>query len=153
MGYDEALLAICSEVIGPRLPDGFGMFEINDSDYQLRIAEWYFIKNDCYDIYKAVNLAIDSNKQYSKQLPSQHVSDMWQRELRQKTMRSAGYQNIKMQFKKITEIQNSASLDEVFSDENPTTKVMNFSKIEGGQTKKELKNKNDSKPIEKDKKK
>merc|ERR1712130_486025 len=58
------------------------------------------IKNDCYDVYKAVNLAIDSNKQYSEKVPSQHVSDLRQEQLRKKTTRSLKYQ---MQFNKITE--------------------------------------------------
>merc|ERR1719361_2793058 len=58
------------------------------------------IKNHCYDIYKGVILAINENKQYSENVPSQHVSDFKQSQLRKKTKRSVRY---RQQFKKITE--------------------------------------------------
>ena len=65
---------MCSEVIGPQLPDSFDLFTIGDPLTELRIAEWYMIKNDCYEIFKEVTLATEQLKQYSEIVPSRHVS-------------------------------------------------------------------------------
>ncbi len=67
ISYDDALLAICSELIGPRLPDGFEMFQIyNPTDFdeiiQLKIDEWYMLKYNCYDVWKAIKLSIEQKK-------------------------------------------------------------------------------------------
>ena len=84
VAYDEALLAICSEVIGPELPDSFPLFAIDDPEgkTQLRIAEWYAIKHNCYDIFKEVALSIEHNKQYTDILPSRHIPKDKEEELK-----------------------------------------------------------------------
>ena len=50
--YDEALQGLCSETIGPRLPDGFHSFVIEDPYNQMKIDEWFMIKNNCYADWK-----------------------------------------------------------------------------------------------------
>ena len=74
VSYDEALLAMCSEVIGPPLPDSFDLFAIDNPEIELRIAEWYMIQNDCYEVFKEVVLAMEQVKQYSNVMPTGHVS-------------------------------------------------------------------------------
>ena len=49
---------------------------------QLRIAEWYSIKNNCYDTFKEVALTIEKNKQYMNMLPSRHITREKEEELK-----------------------------------------------------------------------
>merc|ERR1712083_673253 len=80
--YEDALLAMCSETIGPRLPDGFDRFIIEDPDSQLKIDEWFMIKNNCYDDWKRVRMAVQDEKQFSSIVPSQNMSPQQRDELK-----------------------------------------------------------------------
>ena len=120
ISYEDALLALCSETIGPRLPDGFDRFVIEDPDTQLKIDEWYMIKNDCYDIWKKVRLDVENEKQFSQIVPSRNMSD--QKQERLKSLRA--HQSVMGVHQLKERVLQQHSPNDVESDASPSPEVL-----------------------------
>ncbi len=63
--FDDAMISICSQTIGPKLPNNYEIFQIQNDNLQITIAEWYSIKYECVDIYKKIMLDIQKNTLYN----------------------------------------------------------------------------------------
>eukprot|EP01084_Bolivina_argentea_P005080 9606_1 len=72
VAYDEAVLAIASETIGPRLADSDKIFEIQNNN-QLKLEEWYAKQYNVKAEYESIKLEITKKKQIIAMPPQKKI--------------------------------------------------------------------------------